>query len=100
MDEEGSSARRGSQDRRTGGNLANNFGMANVDPMSLLNSDHPRTQLIVTQFNGNNFLSWSCGVKLALGAKNKLGFIEGTISKPLIDSDEYEYWKRADYMVR
>lgn len=99
MNEEGSNRKR-SSDRRSNTYLNQNFGLAFADPTNLSNSDHPGAQLIATQFNGKNFLSWSYGVKMALGAKNKLGFIDGSVMKPTIGSEGYEFWKRADYMVR
>ena len=43
-------------------------------------------------FNGDNFVNWSRGVKLALGVKNKLGFIDGSLNKPAVISDDYHKW--------
>lgn len=37
---------------------------------------------------------------MALGAKQKLGFIKGTYIRPNIDSLDCPRWERADYMVR
>ncbi|PWA67447.1 hypothetical protein CTI12_AA317690 [Artemisia annua] len=48
----------------------------NNDPLYLASSDHPAMVLTNTPFNGNNFLGWSRNVKMALGAKLKLGFID------------------------
>lgn len=70
------------------------------DPLALANSDHPGAQLVASVFNGSNFLSWSRAVKLALGAKNKLGLINGGLAASDNDSDEEERFLRADYMVR
>uniref|UniRef100_A0A803LCR8 Retrotransposon Copia-like N-terminal domain-containing protein n=1 Tax=Chenopodium quinoa TaxID=63459 RepID=A0A803LCR8_CHEQI len=71
-----------------------------ADPYYLGSSDHSSTTLGSIIFNGNNYLNWSRSVKMALGAKNKLGFINGKISKPSPDSDDYEKWIRNDYMIR
>ncbi|XP_071740626.1 uncharacterized protein [Rutidosis leptorrhynchoides] len=36
---------------------------------------------------------------MALGAKLKLGFINGTNLKPVVTDDTYQNWTRCDYMV-
>ena len=51
-------------------------------------------------FNGGNFLSWSRAVKLSLGAKNKIGFIDGRLKLATDDAIDDERWTRCDYMVR
>lgn len=38
-------------------------------------------------------------MKIALGAKNKLGFVEGKVMIPKDSSENYERWRRCDYMV-
>ena len=69
-------------------------------PLNLSNSDNPGAQLVVSVFNGGNYLNWSCTVQLALGAKNKLGFINGKLPHPIPESDDEERWIRCDFMVR
>ena len=44
------------------------------DPYFLSSGDNPRQQLANMLLDGDNFIKWSRGVKMALGAKNKLGF--------------------------
>ncbi|KAJ8750937.1 hypothetical protein K2173_016118 [Erythroxylum novogranatense] len=66
----------------------------------LQGSDYPGMSLVVAVLNGNNFLSWSRSVKIALGAEMKLGFVDGTCQKPSSGSAEYDKWVRTDYMVR
>ncbi|GKB96479.1 pyridoxal 5'-phosphate synthase-like subunit PDX1.2, partial [Tanacetum coccineum] len=55
--------------------------------------------LTLTPFNGSNFMGWSRTVKMALGAKLKLGFINGTCVKPAMDGENLQRWIRCDYMV-
>lgn len=69
------------------------------DPLSISNSDHPGMVLTQTPFNGGNFLGWSRNIKMALGAKLKLGFIDGTCVKPAVTDVNYQRWIRCDYMV-
>ncbi|KAL0355625.1 UNVERIFIED_CONTAM: Retrovirus-related Pol polyprotein from transposon RE2 [Sesamum radiatum] len=40
-------------------------------------SDNPRMSLVSVPLDGNNFLSWSRSVRIALGVKMKLSFING-----------------------
>ncbi|CAA0816560.1 Unknown protein, partial [Striga hermonthica] len=48
---------------------------------------------------GKNFLSWRRSMTIALGAKRKLGFINGDIVQPDIDDDDYDEWKKVDWMI-
>ncbi|KAK1390070.1 hypothetical protein POM88_018248 [Heracleum sosnowskyi] len=61
--------------------------------------DHSNSQLGQIIFNGSNYVNWSRSVKLALGAKNKIGFIDGSLSRPTDDSVDLQKWIRNDYMV-
>ena len=46
-------------------------------------ADSPNMFLVSTFLNGNeNYLQWKFSVQIALGAKKKLGFINGTTSRP------------------
>ncbi|GJX94425.1 retrovirus-related pol polyprotein from transposon TNT 1-94 [Tanacetum coccineum] len=69
------------------------------DPLHLASSDHPGMVLTNTPFNRGNFLGWSRNVKMALGAKLKLGFIDGSCLKPSITDDNVQRWVRCDYML-
>lgn len=39
-------------------------------------------------------------MKMALGAKNKLGIVDGTVVRPPISLNDFQRWLRCDYMVR
>ncbi|KAL0456896.1 UNVERIFIED_CONTAM: hypothetical protein Slati_1028800 [Sesamum latifolium] len=62
-------------------------------------TDNPRSSLVSNLLDGMNFLSWSRSVKIALGAKMKLGFIKGKNSKHSESAEEFEQWTRADRLV-
>ncbi|XP_057249298.1 uncharacterized protein LOC125495537 [Beta vulgaris subsp. vulgaris] len=51
-------------------------------------------------FDGSNFMNWSKSIRIALGAKNKLGFLGGKHPKPISGEEEMQKWERCDYMVR
>ncbi|KAL8117038.1 hypothetical protein AgCh_023285 [Apium graveolens] len=71
-----------------------------ADPFYLGSSDQSNTPLGCIIFDGKNYINWSRSVKMALGSKNNLGFIDGKIIKPVIGSDDYHKWVRNDYMLR
>ena len=70
------------------------------DSFSLTGADHPGLQITNKQFDGDNFTGWSKSVRMALGARLKLGFIDGSCTKPDANSDNLQKWLRCDYMVR
>ncbi|KAK4383884.1 hypothetical protein Sango_2739700 [Sesamum angolense] len=69
------------------------------DSLQLQSSNHPGMVLVTSPLNGRNFSAWSRAVKIALGAKLKLGFITGKCKKPAVDSEHYKQWVRIDCMV-
>ncbi|GJS07455.1 retrovirus-related pol polyprotein from transposon TNT 1-94 [Tanacetum coccineum] len=64
------------------------------DPLYIASFDHPRMVLTNTLFNGTNFHGWNRNVRMALGAKLKLGFIDGSCPKPEL-SDAFLYAQSA-----
>ena len=45
--------------------------------LALHNSDHPGMILVTAPLTGSNYLIWSRSMKIALIAKQKLGFVNG-----------------------
>lgn len=70
------------------------------DPLSLSRSDHPGLQLTNKQFDGECFGGWCRSARMALGARSKLGFVDGPCSKPAEGSTDLQKWLRCDFMVR
>ncbi|XP_056698081.1 uncharacterized protein [Spinacia oleracea] len=79
--------------------MQSNGGNCFSDPLFLASSDNSTTPLVSVLFNGDNYIGWCKNVKRALGAKNKLGFIEGFVKKPEVTDSNYHRWIRCDYMV-
>ncbi|XP_074271100.1 uncharacterized protein LOC141595025 [Silene latifolia] len=50
-------------------------------------------------FNGQNYDEWSWSFQLALLAKGKLGYIDGSVSKPSSTSDKFEQWQATNALV-
>ncbi|KAG8649482.1 hypothetical protein MANES_08G099611v8 [Manihot esculenta] len=55
--------------------------------------------LVSAPLIGTNFKSWCRAIRIALRAKQKLEFIEGTVAIPDKGSNFYEQWKRCDFML-
>ncbi|KAH0644767.1 hypothetical protein KY284_032651 [Solanum tuberosum] len=53
-------------------------------PLFLHPSDSPDTILVNTLFDGKSYGGWRREVFIALTAKNKLGFVDGSIIEPLV----------------
>nr|GEU75894.1 hypothetical protein [Tanacetum cinerariifolium] len=68
-------------------------------PLYIASSDHPGMVLTITPFNGSKFHGWNRNVRMALGARLKLGFIDGSCPKPSVEDVDLQRWIRCDYMV-
>ncbi|XP_070017967.1 uncharacterized protein [Nicotiana sylvestris] len=68
-------------------------------PLYLYPTDNPRTVVVADKFNGMGYGSWRRGMLIGLSCKNKLGIINGTISKPNSTSPLFEAWCRCNDMV-
>ena len=73
--------------------------MARAIPFYLSNSDHPGLNLVSTQLVGNNYNTWSRAMTMALVAKNKFCFVDGTISRPSVNDSLYVLCSRCNDMV-
>ncbi|KAL0324733.1 UNVERIFIED_CONTAM: hypothetical protein Scaly_2440400 [Sesamum calycinum] len=54
--------------------------------------------LVSAPLTRKNYLNWSYAIKRALRAKMKLGFIDGTLTKPDVSDTSFEKWIRVDSM--
>ena len=74
------------------------------DPLFLHHGENPGAVLVSQPLiGGENYPTWARSVRKSLIAKNKLGFIDGslTLSSPIVDSPSaIQAWIRADNMVR
>ncbi|KAK4390093.1 Retrovirus-related Pol polyprotein from transposon RE1 [Sesamum angolense] len=69
------------------------------EDLKIHTSDFPGMILVSTPLVRNNYLLWSRSVKVALTAKMKLSFIDGTYLKPIGNTEECKQWVRTDSMV-
>ncbi|XP_047314463.1 uncharacterized protein LOC124918317 [Impatiens glandulifera] len=69
------------------------------DVLTMRNSDHTGVIICTTIFNGGNYIGLSSGMRLALEAKSKLGFIDGSLVVPK-ESEVFDKWRKMDCLVR
>ncbi|XP_070040440.1 uncharacterized protein [Nicotiana tomentosiformis] len=65
----------------------------------LHSSDAPGMNLMNFHFDGKGYQAWRRPVLIALSAKNKLGFINGTCLAPAVTSKDFQQWNRCNDMV-
>ncbi|KAI9162245.1 hypothetical protein LWI28_025312 [Acer negundo] len=64
--------------------VAFNSGSITIDPFLIHHFDNPTAVLVSPVLSGDNYGTWSRAITMALRAKNKLGFVDGTLIKPSI----------------
>ncbi|XP_061376521.1 uncharacterized protein LOC133318537 [Gastrolobium bilobum] len=64
------------------------------DPYYLHPNESPSLVLVSPLMNGKNYHAWSRAMKVALISKNKLVFVNGTITAPTEDDAIFPAWER------
>ncbi|XP_076884931.1 uncharacterized protein LOC143534303 [Bidens hawaiensis] len=89
------SAMTGDQRKQTDGGAADH-----TSPFYIHASDYPRQLHVNDVLTDGNYTDWSQEMLNFLFAKNKVGFIDGSIKKPEPDSPTYMAWMRCDAMLK
>lgn len=80
--------------------MAHSLNLSFNDPLYIHPSDTPGMHLITDHLTGvENYGVWSRAILIALRAKNKISFIDGTICRPAIGSDTFNQWERVNALV-
>ncbi|KAL9233052.1 hypothetical protein vseg_008093 [Gypsophila vaccaria] len=66
---------------------------------ALTSNDGPGTKITHVVLRGPNYEEWAKGFRVSLGAKRKLGFINGNLVQPKDDSPDLEDWWTTNYMI-
>lgn len=69
-------------------------------PYYLHPSDYPKQLQVNENLTDNNFNDWSQEMTNFLFAKNKIGFVDGSLLKPDKNDDKYMQWMRCDAMIK
>ena len=70
-----------------------------TDPLYIHPFDNPAQPLVTNFFNGENFDNWKRYVTIALSARHKLAFIDGSLDMPESSSPLYILRQRNNAMV-
>ena len=73
-----------------------------LDPMSpyfLQSLDNPETILVSCPLNGDNYPTWRQAMINALRSINKLGLVDGSITRPQSSSPDCAAWLKCNSMV-
>lgn len=71
-----------------------------MSPYYLHASDHPGQVFVSEPLHDGNYGEWVVDMSNALCAKNKMGFVDGTISMPNANSWDLAHWMRCNAMVK
>ncbi|XP_026450811.1 uncharacterized protein LOC113350923 [Papaver somniferum] len=74
------------------------LGLSPSSPYYVHSADNPTTVIFTPLLTSNNYCIWERGVRKALNAKAKLGYIDGTIAKSK-DETDLLHRTRADDLV-
>ncbi|XP_019414052.1 PREDICTED: uncharacterized protein LOC109325900 [Lupinus angustifolius] len=73
-----------------------------TDPSSvyyMYPNENPGVVFVSSLLNGKNYHSWSRAMTMALGTKNKLEFVDGSMSNPLIHDQNFPILNRCNKLV-
>ncbi|XP_074266408.1 uncharacterized protein LOC141589675 [Silene latifolia] len=65
----------------------------------LSNNDGVGARITHVVLTGSNYAEWSKGFRNGLGAKRKLGFVDGSLKRPADDSEDLDDWMTANFTV-
>ncbi|XP_074352226.1 uncharacterized protein LOC141691382 [Apium graveolens] len=68
-------------------------------PFFLSSSDNPGMSLTTIVLTEQNYSQWSRSMEIALSSKMKIGFVDGSISRPASNSRLLSHWNRCNHMV-
>ncbi|XP_074289402.1 uncharacterized protein LOC141614556 [Silene latifolia] len=71
----------------------------NTASFSIVPVENPGARITQTLLNGKNYDEWCRTLRLALLAKGKLDYVDGTISKPDPSDSDYKSWRSANALV-
>ncbi|XP_020873505.1 uncharacterized protein LOC110226368 [Arabidopsis lyrata subsp. lyrata] len=69
-------------------------------PFFMHSADHPGLNIISHRLDETNYGDWSVAMRISLDAKNKLGFIDGSLPRPVESDSNFRLWSRCNSMVK
>ncbi|KAI3714737.1 hypothetical protein L6452_21696 [Arctium lappa] len=84
----------------TNSNKTDGGSISSDSPYYIHASDYPRQMQVNEALSDGNYIDWSQEMLNFLFAKNKVGFIDGSIKKPEPNTTNYMAWMRCDAMIK
>ncbi|XP_019417217.1 PREDICTED: uncharacterized protein LOC109328275 [Lupinus angustifolius] len=69
------------------------------NPYFLHSNESPAVVLVTPLLNGKNYHAWARAFKMAIESKNKIKFIDGSLTKPSPDDPLHIPWVRCNNMM-
>ncbi|CAN7057379.1 unnamed protein product [Brassica oleracea var. botrytis] len=69
-------------------------------PLFLHHADHPGLLITSLTLDGSNYTQWCSAMKIALDAKNKITFVDGSLPRPNSATPLFRIWSRCNSMVK
>lgn len=70
-----------------------------LSPYYIHPSDNPGMKHFLLKFDGNGYIDWKRSMLISLSAKNKTGFVDGTMQKPISTDVTFKAWDRCNSMM-
>ncbi|KAG7577529.1 Integrase catalytic core [Arabidopsis thaliana x Arabidopsis arenosa] len=70
-----------------------------ISPYDLTSSDNPGTLISKPPLRGPNYDEWATNLRLALKARKKFGFADGSIPQPVATDPDFEDWIANNALV-
>lgn len=71
-----------------------------MSPYYLHASDHLGQLFVIELIHDGNYGKWIADMSNAFFAKNMIGFVDGTIPMPSVNSSNLTHWMRSNAMVK
>lgn len=70
-----------------------------TSPYYINPSADPNTPLVLPLLNGDNYSTWVRSARQALKAKDKMGFVDGTLQMPAQSHEDFRAWDKCNNLV-
>lgn len=81
-------------------NQSFDLGGIQYSPYFLTSGDNPGISLITEVLDGSNYNTWNIAMTIALDAKNKIAFVDGSLPRLDESHPHYRLWSRCNSMVK
>ncbi|XP_028783620.1 uncharacterized protein LOC114739708 [Neltuma alba] len=79
---------------------SSDFPIDQSSPYYIHPNENPALVLVSPPLDGSNYHGWSRAMRMALLSKNKLKFVDGTLSRPSSTDNFFPAWERCNNLVQ